>query len=167
MPPPLLKLADEAAYRAQFIADYCGAPVMTHDGIPVYFDRTKFNHAFFESVNVPDDTFSLVRAERMGWIKLTLQDATADRFQGWNKKTKSYEPHRRVEVVHENFVTVLQISRKRNGQLRPNSSPASKQTTALVAYGNPSLEQAGLRKCALTGMVGRWFATLAQRPKPR
>lgn len=118
MPPPLLKLTDEAAYRAQFIADYCNAPVMTHDGIPVYFDRAKFDHAFFESVSARDDTFSTVRAERMGWIKLTLEDGTADRFQGWNKKTKSYEPHRRVEVVHEEFVVVLQIGRKKDGQLK-------------------------------------------------
>lgn len=118
MPPPLLKLADRAAYRAQFIADYCREPVMTHDNIPVYFDRTKFDHAFFESVHSHDDTFSSVRAERMNWIKLTLQDATADRFQGWNKKTKNYEPHRRVEVVHEDFVIVLQISRKKSGQLK-------------------------------------------------
>jgi hypothetical protein len=118
MPPPLLKLADEAAYRQHFHANYCTGAIMTHDGIPVYFDRWKFDHAFFESVAAKDDTFSLIRAERMDWIRLTLQDVGADRFQGWNKKTKTYEPHRRVEVVHEDFVVVLQISRKRNGHLK-------------------------------------------------
>lgn len=118
MPPPLLKLADEAAYRAHFVTQYCNGPIMTHDGLPVFFERGKFDHAFFESVNARDDTFSRVRAERMAWIKLTLQDATADRFQGWNKAKKCYEPHRRVEVVHEDFVVVLQISRKQNGHLK-------------------------------------------------
>lgn len=118
MPPPLLKLADEAAYRQHFHENYCTGAIMTHDGIPTYFDRWKFDHAFFESVTAKDDTFSLIRAERMDWIRITLQDVTADRFQGWNKKTKTYLPHRRVEVVHEDFVVVLQISRKRNGRLK-------------------------------------------------
>lgn len=118
MPPPLLKLVDEAAYRQHFHANYCTGAIMTYDGIPVYFDRWKFNHAFFESVVTKDDTFSLIRAERMDWIRPTLQDVGADRFQGWNKKTKTYEPHRRVEVVHEDFVVVLQISRKLNGGLK-------------------------------------------------
>lgn len=118
MPPPLLNLADEAAYRQHFHANYCTGAIMTHDGIPVYFDRWKFDHAFFESVNAKDDTFSIIRAERMDWIRLTLQNAAADRFQGWNKRKRSYEPHRRVEVVHEDFVVVLQISRKNNGNLK-------------------------------------------------
>lgn len=118
MPPPLLHLADEAAYRQHYVANYCTGAIMTHDGIPVYFDPWKFGHAFFETVITKDDTFSPIRAQRMDWIRLTLQDAGADRFQGWNKATKTYEPHRRVEVVHEDFVVVLQISRKRNGRLK-------------------------------------------------
>ena len=118
MPPPLLTLADQAAYQAYYVANYCNGAVMTHDGIPVYFDHWRFGHAFFESVNAKDDTFSTVRSERMDWIRLTLQHATADRFQGWNKKKKTYEPHRRVEVVHEDFVVVLQMSLKQNGQLK-------------------------------------------------
>lgn len=118
MPPPLLNLADQAAYHNHYVTTCCNGPIVTPDGIPVYFDRPRFYHAFFESVVFPDDTFSPVRAQRMDWIRLTLQDAGADRFQGWNKKTKAYEPHRRVEVVHEDFVVVLQIGRKQNGQLR-------------------------------------------------
>lgn len=118
MPPPVLNLADQAAYQNHYVATYCGGPIITHDGIPVYFDRHTFYHAFFETVTFKDDTFSTVRAQRMDWIRLTLQDAGADRFQGWNKKKKTYEPHRRVEVVHEDFVVVLQISRKQNGQLK-------------------------------------------------
>lgn len=118
MPPPLLKLAHQAAYRAHYEAHCCAGPIMTHDGIPVYFDKHRFSHAFFESVAAKDDTFSSARAERMDWIRLTLADAAADRYQGWNKKAKAYEPHRRVEVVHENFVVVLQISKKKDGTLK-------------------------------------------------
>ncbi|MEZ5433537.1 MAG: hypothetical protein R3F31_20720 [Verrucomicrobiales bacterium] len=35
--PPLLKLADEAAYRARFEAIYCAGAVRTFDGIAVRF----------------------------------------------------------------------------------------------------------------------------------
>lgn len=118
MPPPLLNLADQAAYQNHYVATCCNGPIITPDGIPVYFDRHRFYHAFFESVVFKDDTFSPVRAQRMDWIRLTLEDPGADRFQGWNKDKKVYEPHRRVEVVHEEFVVVLQISRKQNGQLK-------------------------------------------------
>jgi hypothetical protein len=118
MPPPLLNLADEAAYHQHYIATCCKAPIVTHDGIPVYFDRHRFYHAFFETVVYPDDTFSPERAQRMDWIRLTLEDAAADRLQGWNKAKKAHEPHRRIEVVHGNFVVILQIGLKEDGQLK-------------------------------------------------
>ena len=118
MPPPLLHLTDQGAYHGHYIATCCSGSIVTHDGIPVYFDRPTFYHAFFETVVYPDDTFSAERSQRMDWIRLTLEDATADRFQGWNKKKKAYEPHRRVEVVHENFVVILQMNKKKDGQLK-------------------------------------------------
>lgn len=118
MPPPLLNLVGQAAYQRHYVATCCGGPIVTHDGTSVYFDRHVFYHAFFETVTFQDDTFSPVRAQRMDWIRLTLQDPTADRFQGWNKNKKTYEPHRRVDVVHEDFVVILQISRKQNGELK-------------------------------------------------
>ncbi len=46
--PPLLKLADQAAYRAHYERTLRGN-IVTHDGIPVFFRRDRFEHAFFES----------------------------------------------------------------------------------------------------------------------
>jgi hypothetical protein len=120
MPPPLLNLATEAGYHQHYIATCCKAPIMTHDGIAVYFDRRRFYHAFFETVFYRDDTFSPERAQRMDWIRLTLEDAGADRFQGWNNDKGIYEPHRRVAVAHQNFVVVVQMGLKQSGQLRAN-----------------------------------------------
>ena len=118
MPPPLLILADEAAYQAHFVAKYCAGPLMTHDGIPVYFKRHAFYHAFFESVVHKDDTFSRLRAERIDWIEATLTDALTERFQGYLSKTKQPDPTRRVELRFENFIVVLIIGLAKDGTLK-------------------------------------------------
>ena len=83
--PPLLNLADEAAYRGHFERSCCGGNIATHDGIRVYFRRQDFDHAFFESSGrrVENDVFSLVRAQRMDWIVAALADPAAACFQGW------------------------------------------------------------------------------------
>lgn len=57
------------------------------------------------------DTFSLARAERIEWIGIALSDAVADRFVGWDKKTKSYDRSRRVTLVCGNYVVVIAIIR--------------------------------------------------------
>ena len=116
--PALLKLADQAAYQQHFVQTYCAGPLMTHDGIPVYFKRQSFYHAFFETVTHKDDTFSPDRAERMDWIAATLADAATQCFQGWVAKTKSYDPTRRVELRSQNFVVVLFMKKGQNGQLK-------------------------------------------------
>ena len=118
MPPPLLHLADQAAYQQYFVGKYCAGPMLTHDGIPVYFKRQSFYHAFFETVVYKDDTFSPTRAERIDWIEATLKDLGGTRFQGWVAKTKTYDPTRRVELCYENFVVVLIMGLNKDGDLR-------------------------------------------------
>ncbi len=120
--PSLLQLPDETAYRQHFIDTYCQGWIATHDGIPVYFRQNKFDHAFYESTNRNGvkDAFSWVRAERMNWINATLIDPTAVRYQGWNSKTHSYEPARRVDLLHEDFVVVLALGFRHDGVLRAN-----------------------------------------------
>jgi len=120
--PPLLTLADEAAYRQHFIQTYCRGVITTHDGMRVYFRNQDFGHAFFESSGRrgENDVFSPVRAQRMGWIAAALADPNADCFQGWNKRRKCYDPIRRVTVVIDDFVVVIGISRKRDGNLKAN-----------------------------------------------
>ncbi len=110
--PPLLALAEEAAYRAHFHATYCAGPIATFDGIEVRFRRHQFAHCCFESTrrNGEKDRFSPLRAERLDWIKVALQDGTASRYQGWNKDKRRYENDRRVTVVCGNFVVVIALT---------------------------------------------------------
>lgn len=115
--PPLLTYPKQADYQVHSIRAYCAGPTITHDGIPVYFNRQTFNHAFFETVTLKDDTFSTTRAERMDWIKQTLQNPAAERYQGWDQVKKKHDPVRRVDVVFEKFVVVLQLTKKQNGTL--------------------------------------------------
>ena len=110
--PPLLKLADEAAYRARFEAIYCAGAVTTFDGIAVRFQKRDFDHCFFESSqrNRIKDTFSQLWAERLEWITVALQDAAAERFQGWDRDTKTYDKTRRVTLVCGNYVVVIALT---------------------------------------------------------
>ena len=110
--PPLLKLADEAAYRARFEAIYCAGAVTTFDGIAVRFQKRDFDHCFFESSkrNRIKDTFSQLRAERLEWIAVALQDTAADRFQSWDRATKTYDKTRRVTLVCGNYVVVIALT---------------------------------------------------------
>lgn len=120
--PPLLVLADEAAYRAHFVQSLCRAVISTHDGIRVYFKPDTFDHAFFESSDRrgADDVFSTSRAERMDWIAAALADPNALCVQGWDHSKQRYSPKRRVTVIVQDFVIVLQLSTKRNGTLKAN-----------------------------------------------
>lgn len=119
-PPPLLQLPNVAAYRQHFVDTYCRGVIETHDGIRVFFQQDKFDHAFYESTNRDGakDVFSRVRAERMSWIGTTLSDPAAVRYQGWVKRTRSYDPARRVDLLYEDFVVVLGLGLNRAGMLR-------------------------------------------------
>ena len=110
--PPLLTLADEAAYRARFEAIYCAGALTTFDGIAVRFQKRDFDHCFFESSrrNRVKDTFSTLRAERLEWIAVALQDAAADRFLGWDRDSKTYDKTRRVTLVCGNYVVVIALT---------------------------------------------------------
>ena len=118
MPPALLKLADQAAYQQHFVQKYCAGPLLTHDGIPVYFKRHAFYHAFFDTVVHKDDTFSQVRAERIDWIEATLADPKTHRLQGYIAKTKTHDPARRVELRFQNFIVVLIMGMTKDGALK-------------------------------------------------
>ena len=110
--PPLLKWATTAEYRDHFEIIYCRGPIIAFDGIKVRFRKRDFNHSFFESSrrDGKKDVFSPKRAERMDWIKTALQDANADRYLGWKKNRRSYTRSRRVTVVMENYVVVINIT---------------------------------------------------------
>jgi hypothetical protein len=120
--PPLLNYDTVAEYRAHYERVYCRGTILTFDGIRVYFSPGKLGHMFYEST-VRDgrkDVFSAVRAERIDWIKATLEHPDAALFEGWNKDARQYDASRRVAVVYEDFVTVVSMSLKLDGSLKAN-----------------------------------------------
>lgn len=118
--PALLELEDEDAYRAYFTETLCRQVITTHDGIRVNFSPDAFDHAFYENSDRrgSKDVFSLKRAERMSWIAAALANPNALCLQGWDSKTQSHSPKRRVTVVVQDFVIVLMLGTKRNGDLK-------------------------------------------------
>lgn len=110
-------------YKCYYEEIYCKAPTLTFDGIKVFFSKDKFDHAFFESTkrNGVKDIFSEERAKRIDWIKATLENPKADLYQGWDKDSKKYFPHRRVSVVFGDFAVIIGLSlNKKNGELKGN-----------------------------------------------
>jgi len=110
----LTHLPSEAAYRHLYIETYCNPlnPIITFDNISVKFFEDRFDHAFYESNSrllADKSNFSNVRAERILWIKDTLEDPTADLRVGWDKKFKSYDNSFRVAVVKHNYVVIIWV----------------------------------------------------------
>lgn len=109
----ITKLPDESAYEKLYLDTYCnGVPIVTTDGIRVDFYPENFGHAFYESVDrkaADKSQFSTARAERMLWIKETLQDPTAELHVGWDKKHQKYDNSRRVAVVKDDYVVIIWI----------------------------------------------------------
>lgn len=118
--PQLLEYETEAQYRAHYERVYCRGTVTTFDGIVVYFRADKFDHAFYESSTRDrrKDQFSRARAQRIDWIKATLETPEANLYKGWDKLKRKYDPGRRVCVIYEDFVVVIEIRQKRSGKLK-------------------------------------------------
>lgn len=106
---------------------YCKGNIKTFDDIRVFFKKEDFAHCFYESETFRDDTFSKVRAERILWIKETLENPHADLRCGWISKHKNIDCNRRVAVVNGNYVVVISILQKKDGKLK------AKFITAYVA----------------------------------
>ena len=120
--PALVHYATPDEYRTHYERVYCRGNITTSDGIRVFFSQTAFGHMFYESTarNGIKDAFSPVRAQRIDWIKATLEHQQATLFQGWDKKTRSYDKTRRVAVVYEDFVVVIAMKLNRDGSLKAN-----------------------------------------------
>lgn len=115
--PQLLYLPTEDGYRDYYENFYCQKCLITFDNIPVYFRKDRFRHAFYESSNRDQnkDIFSSERAERMLWIKATLENPKAEQYQGWDRERKVYTPYRRVSVVYQDYVVILNLTLKSGG----------------------------------------------------
>jgi len=122
MKPEFLELSTIDEYKEFYESNYCKKPIITFDDIPIYFAKNKFSHAFYESSDKrgSKDIFSETRAKRMSWIKPILESKNATILQGWDKKTKSYKPCVRVAFEWEEFVVIVRLSLKRNGNIKGN-----------------------------------------------
>lgn len=121
--PELLILSSTVEYRDYYENNYCRADIYTADGIRVYFSQTKFGHAFYKNsqgTSGPKDQICNIRCQRMSWIKPTLENPNADVFFGWNKESKCIEDSRRVSVVYESFVVIIELSLNLKGELKAN-----------------------------------------------
>ena len=116
MPPALVRYTTEAEYRAHYERCYCRAVIHTFDGLRVHFPKQQFDDAFFESANRrarDKSVFALERAERIDWIRATVEDPTAELYQGWDRDRKVTAHGRRIALVFGNYVVVLQVHNKR------------------------------------------------------
>lgn len=120
--PPLVSYPTVAEYREHYERVYCRGNIHTFDGIRVFFGAGKFGHMFYESSarDGRKDVFSPVRAQRIDWIKSTLEHPNADLFEGWDKGLRKYDASRRVAVVYEDFVVVVAMGLKLNRSLKAN-----------------------------------------------
>jgi len=110
--PPLVSYKNEAEYRIHYETIYCQGQLKTFDNVFVRFRKRNFNHCFYRSTyrNGVKDAFDRKRAERIDWIKTTLEDPDAELHEGWDKRTKSYDSSRRVALVKGNYLVVIQFT---------------------------------------------------------
>lgn len=118
--PPLVTYGSVQDYRDHYERIYCQTPLVAFDNIPVWFAKSRFNHAFFESTrrNKIKDQFSHERSQRIDWIRATLQHPNAELYCGWDKCKKRYDPKWRVSVVYGNYVVIIQLTKKHDGTLK-------------------------------------------------
>ena len=121
--PPLLIYETVREYKQHYERHYQRGTIVTADGIRVYFKPQKFGHAFYQNSQRrkgPKDEFSEERAQRMDWIKATLEHPEAELYMGWNKDQKCYDETRRVSVVFAEFVVVIELGLNKRNELKGN-----------------------------------------------
>lgn len=107
----------ESQFRQMWHDEYTSQIIYTHDGIRVHFYDDNFDHAFYESsgrnVGKKDprhkDVLSMRRLSRMLWIKKVLQDKNARMVMGYDSKKKKYIRNKRVSIVLDKYVVVIQL----------------------------------------------------------
>ena len=110
----------EESLRALWHEHYVSKQIYTHDGIEVSFFDSNFDHAFFESSGrnvskrnkLHKNILSKQRLQRMLWIKDVLRDKNAKMVVGYDSKERKYDKNKRVAIVKDNYVVVIQFCKK-------------------------------------------------------
>jgi len=68
--PSLLFYNKTEEYYHHFMREYCDKPIITSDGIRVYFGLNKFSHAFTKAVTGMELKMSSLMFVRSAWIGL-------------------------------------------------------------------------------------------------
>lgn len=117
--PSLLEYKTAQEYQEHYKAQFCKQKIVTADGMQVYFSEGRFWHAFCTRDEKGKKTdFSFERAKYINWIRPTLEQPNAILWQGWNSDKQYYEPDRRVSIVYQGFIVVIQIKMKKDGFLK-------------------------------------------------
>ena len=144
----------EEELRSLWISTYCDTetPIYTFDSIQVKFHADMFDHAFYESQNRKKrdkSILSLNRCQKMLWIKDTLQDPTAILKQGWDRENKKYMKNRRVAIVKNNYVVIIQLF-NRNSARFISAYEMSEPVNLMKIFTSPNwnsndLERSGIK----------------------
>jgi hypothetical protein len=107
----------EPELRKLWKDEYCDPlkPIHTFDKVLVKFYESMFDHVFYESANRAardKSVLSLNRLEKMLWIKDTLEDPSAMLKQGWDRDKKAYDNVRRVALIKNSYVVIIQFTAK-------------------------------------------------------
>ncbi len=120
MPPDFVEYDCAQGYLDHYKSVYCRSAIMTVDGVRVYFSPDKFHHAFYEknpNTGRKNNYISKKRAMRIDWIKSAIESASAQRYQGYHRRS-GHISERCVSIVYDDYVVVLDFSLKRNGDLK-------------------------------------------------
>lgn len=120
--PPLVHYATTVEYRTTLrtnLLSWESPDLRRHSR--AFFARQVWSHVLRQAArNGIKDAFSPVRAQRIDWIKATLEHPAAALFEGWDKTSRQYDATRRVAVVYEDFVVVVAMTLKSDGSLKAN-----------------------------------------------
>lgn len=122
MAPELVFYNSDEEYRQHYKRIYCRGKIITQDNIRVYFKPDRFNHAFYvpQKRKGMKTQFSHERAQRIDWIKATLEAPDSSLLFGWNNTTKETDWNRRVSVRYDDYIVVIELSRSKAGVIKGN-----------------------------------------------
>ena len=116
--PEKVYFDNEEEYKQHYHSKYCESGIVTHDGIPIRFALSRFEHAFYERSSsdrrTPKDTFCLPRAKRIDWIEEALTNPAYTMYEGWLKYKEVYTSERRITLVDDGYLVMIDLFKKKD-----------------------------------------------------